>query len=70
MKAKPTSTDLNLTAKVSVTYPDGKGNHETTVSDLRARFMEESNEWRVTFFNDLVNKGIAHSRFGEYKLLN
>jgi len=63
------STQIDLNQVVSVEYPDGKGNHKTTVAELRTRFMEESNEWRKNFFNDLITKSIAHSRFGEYRLL-
>lgn len=65
-----TFTNEQLAIKVSVEYPDGKGNHETTLRELRSKFQDEASGWQAKFFADLLNLGIAHSRFGEYKKLS
>lgn len=58
----------NGTVKVLVTYPDGKNTHTTTVRDLGDRFIKEGTEWKVRFFNKLIDEGKAYSKFGEYTL--
>lgn len=59
---------MNDTQKVKVTYGDGKGNHETTVSELRKKFVQENEYWRDRFFGDL-EKGVAYSAFAQYELI-
>jgi hypothetical protein len=53
---------------VEVTYPDGKGNHEATIAELKERFKEETPDWKGVFFGRLITYGSARSNFGEYKL--
>lgn len=62
---------MNDDQKVSVTYPDGKGNHETTVGELREKWAShgETKKWIADFFIDLKYKGKAFSAFGEYNLI-
>lgn len=55
--------------KVSVVYPDNKGNHTTTVSELRKKWEQETEKWQLQFFHNLENNGVASSRFGNYFLL-
>lgn len=56
--------------KLEVTYPDGKGNHETTIAQVNERFSEEAPEWRRHFFNEILNVGFAVTRFGvEYSAI-
>ena len=54
--------------KVSVEYSDNKGNHTTTVSELRKKWSQETEEWQEQFFYNLENSGIAFSRFAKYRL--
>lgn len=59
----------HFTKKVSVTYNDNKGNHETTIEQLSTKWFAESLKWREWWFSQLINNGIAHSNFGgTYKL--
>lgn len=61
----------NSDKKVSVTYPDNKGNHETTVRDISDRFINEGADWRKQFFHTLLTTGEAFTRMGgHYKLLS
>ena len=67
MTTEKTLTELlteNGSNRVQVTYPDNKGNHETTVRDLGDRWIGETHGWRKMFFADLINKGVAYSNFG------
>lgn len=58
-----------LQKKVSVTYSDGKGSHETTVQKVIEKFKSEEEWWLDKFLNNLINTGEAHSNFGgTYKL--
>jgi len=62
--------NANADRKVSVTYPDGKGNHQATIREISDRFINEGAEWRVLFFNNLLTTGEAMTRFGStYKLI-
>lgn len=56
--------------KIKVTYPDNKGNHETTFDDLRERFKEERPDWVEGFFQQIKVQGYAYTRFGaKYELV-
>jgi hypothetical protein len=59
-----------LENKVSVTYPDGKGAHETTVSALIDKFRDEESWWLDNFLNTLINKGEAFTNAGGRYVLN
>lgn len=70
MTTLETLMKANAKRKVSVTYPDNKDNHETTVRDIADRFLQESKEWRFLFFTTLLTEGEAFTKFGSnYKLL-
>ena len=56
------------TQLVNVEYPDGKGNHQTTIADLRKKWVGETSDWIDNFFKNLNNYGVAHSNFGSYKI--
>ena len=58
--------------KVQVTYPDGKGNHTTTVKDVESKWRNrgESDEWVNWFMTNLVDNGVALSGFGKYEIIN
>jgi len=60
--------DSNRNKQVSVTYPDGKGNHAATVSSIAEKFRGETLDWRLTFFRELIDRGYSRSNFGEYTL--
>lgn len=60
---------MKANQKVSVTYLDGKGNHITTVSELADKFKDEHQFWQDEFFMQLDTKGVAFSKWAEYKLL-
>lgn len=53
-----------LAKPVNVTYPDGKGNHQLTVSEVIDRFKEELPTWLDNFVNRLINTGQAVTNFG------
>ena len=54
----------HLDKKVTVTYLDGKGAHETTVEQLSKKWFGELISWRERFFTNLLHNGQAHSNFG------
>lgn len=56
--------------RVSVSYPDGKGAHDTTIGELKDRFKEEGKEWLRDFINGIMSNGVGYTRFGEYRLIN
>ena len=50
---------------VQVHYPDGT-ERKTTVGELWVFFEEERPEWREFFFEILLSRGQAASRFANY----
>jgi len=61
----------HLLKKVSVTYLDGKGGHETTIEQLNKKWFGETLEWKYWWFTKLLSSGVANSNFGgTYTLLN
>lgn len=54
----------HMDKKVSVTYADGKGAHETTVKQLTQKWFGETLSWKEWWFSQLINNGVANSIFG------
>lgn len=60
----------HLSKKVSVTYSDNKGDHETTIEQLSQKWFGETLGWKEYWFGQLLNNGIAYSNYGgTYKLI-
>lgn len=53
---------------VVVEYPDGKGNHITTIAELRGKWKEETFAWQENFFLGSQIAGRAYSEFGIYTM--
>ena len=68
MKQTQKTKAMNENQKVSVEYGDNKGNHITTVSELRKKWNQETEIWQNAFFENLEKTGKAYSRFAEYSL--
>lgn len=54
--------------KVLVTYPDNT-TRETTISELREFFKEETKQWQANFFELLEETGMADGSFARYTLI-
>ena len=54
----------HLSKKVSVTYADGKGAHETTIQQLKQKWFGETIDWKEKWFTNLLSNGVANSNFG------
>lgn len=56
--------------KISVTYPDEKNAHETTVGEVKERFKQEHPGWLANFLNEMEKNGFAYTNFGgKYELV-
>ena len=56
-----------LQMSVTVIYDDNT-QRKTTVADLRHFFRDETEEWQIAFFNQLLATKKALTRFAEYRI--
>lgn len=55
--------------KAKIEYPDEKGNRIESIRQIADRFREETLDWRLWFFRELIERGTARTGFAEYTLL-